>query len=87
MYELCGKCMHSKESHIEHNGHFMYCGSCMSLCDKDEFSIKHKPTPLNEQVKLQLAREYTKYIPKEIKKLAKLERTSQEELYKEYDLK
>jgi hypothetical protein len=42
--KLCGKCLHSVESHIAHNGHFMYCASCGKLCDNDEFAIQYKPS-------------------------------------------
>lgn len=42
--ELCGKCLHERVLHTEHNGHFMYCSSCMKLCDKDEFQINHSPS-------------------------------------------
>lgn len=41
---LCGDCLHAKEAHTEHNGHFMYCACCHKLCDKDEFNKVHSPT-------------------------------------------
>lgn len=71
---ICGKCLHSKTIHEEHNGHFMYCGSCLSLCDKLEFDIVHKSTSLNEVIKIQLGREHSPYIPKEIKESIELKK-------------
>lgn len=41
---LCGDCLHSRDSHEKHNGHFMYCASCQKLCDLDEFYKVHKPS-------------------------------------------
>lgn len=66
--ELCGKCLHSKESHIDENGHLMKCPSCQKLCDLEEFNTTYKPTPIQEIIKIQLAREYSTYTPEEIKK-------------------
>jgi hypothetical protein len=59
----------------------MYCGSCLTLCDKVEFDITHKPTSLNKLVEIQLGREYSEYIPNEIKKLSKQEKNGQEDLW------
>lgn len=68
MTELCGKCLHNKLAHTENNGHLMYCNSCQKLCDLEEFNITYKPTALQEVIRIQLAREYAEYIPKELKK-------------------
>jgi hypothetical protein len=45
----------------------MYCSVCFSLCDIDEFNEKIKPTPLSKLVEIQLAREYSSYVPKEVR--------------------
>jgi len=44
--KICGACLHDKESHEKHNGHFMYCANCKGLCDIDEYNIVNKPTDL-----------------------------------------
>ena len=44
---LCGKCMHSSNSHEPHNGHFMHCAVCGKLCDKDEFAINHSSSKVS----------------------------------------
>lgn len=44
--KLCGKCLHDIDCHTEHNGHFMYCGACQKLCDKDTFSEQYQPTDI-----------------------------------------
>lgn len=49
---LCGKCLHNRDAHEKHNGKFMYCASCMSLCDIDEFEIIHKPTSLQKIIEI-----------------------------------
>lgn len=50
--KLCGKCLHSIECHIEHNGHFMYCSACQKLCDKDTFNIVYPPTHITDTMRI-----------------------------------
>lgn len=66
-YDICGECLHSTNSHTEYNGigKFMYCGSCMKLCEKEQFIIKNNPSSIDMLVKLQIAREFAPYKPKE----------------------
>lgn len=84
-YTLCGHCLHSVGSHEPHNGKFMYCASCLGLCDIDEFNNKYEPTSLSQLSAIQASREYSDYVPKEEKKIAKLEKDSQEELWRQYE--
>lgn len=65
---LCGNCLHSRDAHNKHNGHFMYCANCDKLCDLDEFLTIHKPTSLEITYDIQSKREYSQYKPKEAKK-------------------
>ena len=51
-YPICANCLHSKSSHEKHNGHFMYCGVCFSLCELSEFDSKLKPTEYSEVVRI-----------------------------------
>ena len=44
--QLCGRCLHTRESHVETNGHLMYCSTCMKFCDKDEYLTDHKPSDI-----------------------------------------
>lgn len=46
-YPICGACLHSTLNHKEHNGHFMYCANCKSLCELSEYNMKHKPTDIS----------------------------------------
>lgn len=62
----CGKCLHDKLAHEKHNGHFMYCGICFSLCELQEFMTEHKPSSQEILFAIQSAREYNEYKPKEI---------------------
>ena len=66
--DICGKCLHTRESHTDSGNNLMYCSACIKLCDKEEFNINHKPTSLDVLASMQIAREYSKYIPEEIKK-------------------
>lgn len=43
---ICGDCLHARDSHEKHNGHFMYCSACMKLCDLDEYLKVHKPSKI-----------------------------------------
>lgn len=45
-YPLCGNCLHAISSHEPHNGKYMYCACCFSLCDKDEFERKLRPSSI-----------------------------------------
>lgn len=49
---LCGKCLHARDNHEKHNGHFMYCPACQKLCDIDEFLLLHKPTEYAKVVEI-----------------------------------
>lgn len=60
-YLLCGNCLHSRSSHEPHNGHFMYCACCRSLCELDDFNKQHEPTDINTLSILQSKREYSNY--------------------------
>lgn len=61
---LCGKCLHARESHEKHNGHFMFCACCRKLCDIDDFLKVHRPTEESKLYEISAAREYSKYNPK-----------------------
>lgn len=67
---ICGNCLHSRDAHEKHNGHFMKCASCQKLCDIDEFLKVHLPTSLEITYEIQSKREYSQYKPKEIKENA-----------------
>lgn len=54
MSELCGRCLHAKEAHEKHNGHFMYCASCMKLCDLEDYNTQHKPSGIIVQDKMRM---------------------------------
>lgn len=58
---ICGECLHSRESHEKHNGHFMQCAKCNKLCDLDAYLTVHKPTDLETTYRIQSAREYSQY--------------------------
>jgi len=44
MTGLCGKCLHSRESHHAVNGHLMYCVACQKHCDLEDYNVDYKPT-------------------------------------------
>jgi hypothetical protein len=52
MIELCGRCLHNKLAHTPHNGHFMYCAKCQSLCDILDYEKKYSPTPIEEVMRI-----------------------------------
>lgn len=41
---LCGDCLHARDAHEKHNGHFMYCACCQKLCDLDQYLKVHMPS-------------------------------------------
>lgn len=50
--EICGNCLHDKGSHTNHNSHFMYCDNCNSICDIEEYNMKHNPTDISIIMKI-----------------------------------
>ena len=52
---LCGKCLHSKLSHSEHNGHFMFCAPCQKLCEKDDYYQTYMPSDITIITKIQVS--------------------------------
>lgn len=46
--KICGKCLHSIDAHVPHNGHYMYCSCCFSTCHIELFNLQHKPTSYKE---------------------------------------
>ena len=52
LYPLCGHCLHATSTHEKHNGKFMYCGVCFTLCEIEDFEKINQPTSFEKTIKI-----------------------------------